>query len=95
MIKMYAIISTKNFNSEIKGLMKEALNECDLKAEKQKQMMKDLKNLKIEDSSASDSDSWSDSSDDSDQELKSKVLKKIKKVSVLFDNIKLQCAFVN
>ena len=73
--------------------MKEALNECDVKAEKQKQIRKDLKSLEIE--SSSDSDSSSDSSDDSDQELKPKVLKKTKKVSVLNDNIKSQCAFAN
>ena len=63
--------------------MKEALNECDLKANKQKQVMKDLKNLNIKDSS-SGSNSSSDSSDESDQETKPKVLKKRKKVSVFF-----------
>ena len=83
MYDLWELLTTQNSNREIKGLMKEALNECDLKANKQKQVIKDLKNLKIEDSS-SGSNSSSDSSDESDQETKPKVLKKRKKVSVFF-----------
>ena len=59
--------------------MKEALSECDLKAAKQKQMRKDLENLKLDNSSG-----YSSESDQQNKKSKISVLDKGKKVSIVY-----------
>ena len=59
--------------------MKDVLSECDLKAVKQKQMRKDLENLKLDNSS-----SYSSESDQQNKKSKISVLDKGKKVSIVY-----------
>ena len=62
--------------------MKEALNECDFNLAKQKQMRKDLENLKL-DSSSSSSSSDSPDSEQERKNPKKSALKRRKKVCLL------------
>ena len=64
-------------NREIKGLVKEELKERDYKVAQQKQMRKDLENLKLYSSSSSSS---SESSEQEIENFKNSVLTKERKV---------------